>query len=124
MDVNSNNRLGHSSVRGGVYWEDETYNDRHSLLFIPAHFDIRRPAVIVVFFHGNQALLERDVSRRQEVPRQIAESGLNAVLVAPQFASDALDSSAGHFWERGAFRRYLDEAATRLAHFYGRKTRS
>ena len=119
LDVNSNNRLGHTSVRGGVYWEDETYNDRHTLLFIPARFDIRRPAVIVVFFHGNQALLERDVSQRQEVPRQIAESGLNAVLVAPQLASDALDSSAGHFWEEGGFRRYLDEAAARLAHLYG-----
>src|SRR4029079_14934523 len=96
LNVNSNNRLGQASARGGVHWEDETYNDRHTLLFIPARFDIRRPAVIVVYFHGNQALLERDVSRRQEVPRQIAESGLNAVLVAPQFASDALDSSPGH----------------------------
>src|SRR5438876_363637 len=27
LDVNSNNRLGHSSVRGGVYWEDQTYSD-------------------------------------------------------------------------------------------------
>ena len=39
--------------------------------------------------------------------------------MAPQFASDALDSSAGHFWEPGFFRRYLGEAATRLAQLYG-----
>ena len=39
---------------------------------------------------------------RQQVPRQVAQSGLNAVLVAPQFAVDALDSTAGQFREPGA----------------------
>jgi hypothetical protein len=119
LDVNSNNRLGHTSVRGGVYWEDETYSDRRSLLFIPTGFSLRRPSLMIVFFHGNQSTLQRDVNDRQRVPAQIAASGLNAVLVAPQFAVDALDSSPGHFWEAGAFRRYLDEAATRLAELYG-----
>src|SRR5262249_3620504 len=56
---------------------------------------------------------------RQQVPAQIAASGLNAVLVAPQFAVDALDSSPGRFWEPGAFRRYLDEAAEQLARLSG-----
>jgi hypothetical protein len=54
----------------------------------------------------------------------VAESGLNAVLVAPQFAVNALDSSAGHFYEPGAFRRFLEEAGKRLARLHGdRKAR-
>jgi hypothetical protein len=119
LDVEQDGRRGHTARGGSVYWEDTTYSDRRSLLFIPKGFDPSRPGLIVVFFHGNEATLERDVWRRQEVPRQVAQSGLNAVLVAPQFAVDALDSSAGHFWEPGAFRRFLKEAAERLARLHG-----
>ena len=91
LDVADGERHGHSTVRGGTYWEDQTYSDQRVLLHIPKGFDPRRPALMVVFFHGNEATLERDVRNRQAVPRQITESGLNAVLVAPQFAVNALE---------------------------------
>jgi hypothetical protein len=119
FDVEKEGRRGHTSPRGGVYWEDATYSDRRVLLHIPRGFDPSRPGLIVVYFHGNAATLERDVQRRQQVPRQVAQSGLNAVLVAPQFAVNALDSSAGRFYEPGAFRRFVEEAAVRLAHLHG-----
>jgi hypothetical protein len=119
IDVIEGNRLGHTSPRGGVYWEDQTYSDRRALLYIPRGFDPRRPALMVVFFHGNEATLTRDVRNRQAVPRQLAESGLNAVLVAPQFAVNALDSSAGRFWEPGVFPEFLKEATERLTELYG-----
>jgi hypothetical protein len=44
---------------------------------------------------------------------------VNAVLVAPQFAVNAADSSAGKFWEPNGFKRFLDEAAIQLARMYG-----
>jgi hypothetical protein len=119
LDAKDGHRRGHTSARGGVYWEDETYSDRRTLLYVPPGFDLKRPAAIVVFFHGNQAILARDVVDRQQVPRQLAESSLNAVLVAPQFAVDALDSSAGGFWQDGGFLRYLREAALHLARLQG-----
>jgi len=119
IDVIEGDRLGHTSPRGGVYWEDQAYSDRRSLLYIPRGFDPRRPALMVVFFHGNEATLTRDVRNRQQVPRQLAESGLNAVLVAPQFAVNALDSSSGRFWEPGVFPEYLKEATERLTELYG-----
>ena len=46
---------------------------------------------------------------------------MNAVLVAPQFALDALNSSAGNFWTPGDFARFLDEAASRMAELYGKE---
>ena len=73
------------------------------------HFDARKPGVIVVFFHGNGATLERDVRDRQMVPQQISDSGVNAVLLAPQLAVDAADSSAGKFWQPGGLKRFVDE---------------
>ena len=52
---------------------------------------------------GNNATLSRDVIARQQIVRQLSDSGLNAVLVAPQLALDAQDSSAGRFWSAGGF---------------------
>jgi hypothetical protein len=119
MNISEGGRRGHRTPFNRVYWEDETYNDPRVLLHIPRGFDIKRPAVMVLFFHGHGATLERDVHLRQEVPRQISESGVNAILVAPQLAVDARDSSPGKFWEPGAVRRFLAEAATKLARLQG-----
>ena len=41
------------------------------------------------------------------------------MLVAPQFAINAADSSAGKFWEPNGFKRFLDEAALEPAGMNG-----
>lgn len=115
LDAHEGARKGHTSPRGGVYWEDKTYADKRVLLSVPAGFTLDKPVRIILFLHGNEARLDRDVRDRQHVPRQVAASKLNAVLVAPQFAVDALDSSAGHFWEQGFLREFLTETAVRVA---------
>ncbi len=124
LDVDENGRLGHSSPRGGVLWEDQTYNDRHVLLAAAPDFDPNAPGAMVVYFHGNHATLTRDVVERQQTPRQLAQSNLNAVLVAPQMAVDARDSSAGNFWRPGAFAEFLDEAEAKLAALYPHASRA
>lgn len=119
LDHADGDRKGHVSPRdGSVHWEDETFRDNRVLLHFPKGFDIRKPALIVVFFHGNGATLSRDVLDRQQIAAQVASSGLNAVLVAPQFAVDAADSSAGRFWQRGEFGKFIAETATKLAAQY------
>ncbi len=119
LDDSENGRRGHTSPRGGVHLAEEAYSDRNSLLYIPKGFVLSPRALIVVFLHGNNVRLMRDVYQRQRIPQQLAASRLNAALVAPQFALDIADSSAGNFWRPGAFRRYLDEAAGQLAALYG-----
>jgi hypothetical protein len=96
-----------------------SYHDRRVLLHIPKGFDASRPGVMVLFFHGHRATLERDVRDRQQVPTQISASGMNAVLVAPQFAVDAADSSVGRFSQPGAVARFVAEAADKLARLHG-----
>ena len=118
LNISKGDRKGHRS-NGRVYWQDETYSDNRVLLHVPETFDARKPGVIVVFFHGNGATLERDVRDRQLVPQQISDSGVNAVLLAPQFAVNAADSSAGKFWQPGGFKRFIDESAGHLARLYG-----
>ncbi len=119
LNAGEQGHRGHVNFRGHVLWESETFSDDRVLLHIPSGFDPTRPAVIVVFFHGHGANLARDVRDRQQVPAQITGAGANAVLVAPQFAVDAPDSSAGKFWEPNGFKRFLDEAAVKLAKMYG-----
>ena len=119
LNVSNGDRRGHRSYSGRVFWQDETFNDNRVLMHVPEHFDANKPGVIVVFFHGNGATLERDVRDRQRVPQQISESGANAVLLAPQLAVDAADSSAGKFWQPGALKRFINESADHLAKLYG-----
>jgi len=99
--------------------EGRSYSDNHVLLTVPPGFDANRPSVMIVFFHGHGATLARDVRDRQKLPDQIAASGVNAVLVAPQFAFDARDSNPGKFSDPGGFKRFLDEAALQLAKLHG-----
>ena len=115
VNVNDGERKGHRSWRGGVYWVNETYGDNRVLMHIPKGYNANKPGVMIVFFHGHRATLERDVWKRQQVPEQISAAGINAVLVAPQFAVDAADSSPGKFANPGAFARFLDESAKQLA---------
>ena len=119
LNISKGDRRGHRSYGGRVYWQDETYNDNRVLMHVPENFDVRKPGVIVVFFHGNGATLERDVRDRQLVPQQISESGVNAVLLAPQLAVDAANFSAGKFWQPGGLKRFVTESADHLARLYG-----
>jgi len=119
LNVSKGDRRGHRSYSGRVFWQDETYNDSRVLVHVPERFDVRKPGVIVVFFHGNGATLERDVRDRQLVPQQITDSSANAVLLAPQMAVDAADSSAGKFWQPGGLKRFMEESADHLARLTG-----
>ena len=119
LNVEEDGRRGHKTPFGRLYWEDETYSDRRVLLHIPKGFNVKKPSVMIVYFHGHGATLRRDVLRRQRLPAQITASGVNAVLVAPQLAVNAADSSAGKFWEPGAFGRFVAEAAQKLAELHG-----
>jgi hypothetical protein len=119
FDVFYDGRFGRRGARGHVYWENETYTDPRVLLHIPKGFDIRKPAVMVVFFHGHGAKIDRDVRDRQQVAAQITRSEANAVIVAPQFAVDAADSAPGAFWEPGFFDEFLSEASEQLSIMLG-----
>ncbi len=109
----------HRTASGRFYREAQTFADNRVLLHIPPGFDLRRPGVIVVYLHGHGADLEHDVVLRQRLPEQITQSGANALLVAPQFAVKAANSSIGKLWQSGGMARLLDEAARNLAALHG-----
>lgn len=115
FEVNDNGRRGHNSPRGGLLWEDITYSDNRVLLAMPDNFNGHHNPTLIVFLHGNEATLERDVLERQQVPAQIISANTNAFLVAPQFASDALDSNVGNFAEKKYFAKFIKESAVQAS---------
>ena len=118
MDVDDNGRLGHSSPAAASTGRTRPTATAACCLRRRSRSTRPRPGVIIVFFHGNNATLSRDVIARQQIVRQLSDSGLNAVLVAPQLAVDAQDSSAGRFWSAGGFASFLGEAQSKLGELY------
>ena len=119
LDATQDGQIGHLSARGGFYAAQTTYSDRRSLLHVGAGYRGSTRSLVVVFFHGNGATLTRDVMARQRVAEQFDASGVDGVLIAPQLAVDAWDSSAGHFWDSRFAPRYLNEAFSHLAPMSG-----
>ncbi|HKU99221.1 MAG TPA: hypothetical protein VJR58_28260 [Vineibacter sp.] len=112
----------------GIEGPAGVFDDARTLLHVTPDFDPARPFVIVVFFHGWCATLTRraggsryHVVESYRLLDQVDDAGLNAVVVAPQFARDAdLDvvdtpGHPGRFAEPGGFARFLDEATARIA---------
>ncbi len=120
LDVVNGERRGHTSLRGGVYWEDLTYSDRRVLLSIPRGFDIRRPALIVVYFHGNL----RDAHPRRARPPAGAAPARGVRASTPCWwrrnspSTRSIHRAAGS-GSRACSREFLDEAAGKLARLHG-----
>lgn len=104
---------------GDRYPEPDHYADPSVLFHVPPGFDRTKPFRLVVFFHGHQSALERDVVGRIGLIRQVDASGANVILIAPQLAKDAIDSHPGKLIRPGALKRMLDEAAGVLARALG-----
>ncbi len=115
----------------GVEGPVGVFDDTRSLLHVTPHFDPNRPFVVIAFFHGWCATLTHRIGGHRyhvvetyRLIEQVDDSGLNAVVVAPQFARDAdadvvaMPGHPGRFSEPGAFARFVDEAT---AHIAGRR---
>jgi hypothetical protein len=99
----------------GAWVRDDTV-----IVFVPSHYRYREEEGIaaLVHFHGHNTTAERAITAH-ELREQLADSRQNAILVVPQLAVMAPDSSCGKLEAPGAFARLLDEAiatASREAH--------
>lgn len=85
------------------------------LVFVPRH---HRPAAngtvsFVVHFHGHNTTAERAIAAHQ-LREQVDDSKQNAILVVPQLAVMAADSSAGRHETPGTFARMLNDVLVGL----------
>jgi hypothetical protein len=87
------------------------YRDDTVIVFVPEHFRFREPegAAVLVHFHGHNTTAERAIDAHA-LREQLAESKQNAILVVPQLAVLAADSSCGKLEAPGGLLRLLREA--------------
>jgi hypothetical protein len=111
----------HTTGDGTVLSEDPHYTDDRVLFHLPANFDPAQPIEILVFFHGHGSEIERSVAQDLDLPKQIDQSKRNMVLIAPQLAREAPDSSPGKLGQPDGLKNLLDEAARVLAERSGAK---
>jgi len=104
----------HTNRYGVRFPEKEHYSDGSVLFHVPPHFDPDRPFALVVFFHALDTNIRR-TDTDYDIAGQVNACGKNFVLVMPQLAKDAADSSPGKFFRPDAFRAFMDEAAGALA---------
>lgn len=98
------------------------HRDPTVLVFVPHH---HRPGPggqihLVVHFHGHNSTAERAIAAHQ-LREQLFDSKQNAILVVPELAVLAPDSSAGKLETPGAFGRLIDDVLATLA---GREARN
>lgn len=87
------------------------HQDSTVIAFIPHHHRVARDASVsvVVHFHGHHTTAERAITAHQ-LKEQLFESKQNAILLVPQLAVMAADSSAGKLESNGGLGRMVAEA--------------
>jgi hypothetical protein len=100
--------------------EKDHYRDNSVLFHVPPQFDPNKPFSYVVFFHGNRTEV-RQALKDYRFDDQINRSGKNVILVLPQLAKNAADSSPGRFAKRNAFQAFMQEVSLVLSQKLGKK---
>ncbi|MBF0295013.1 MAG: hypothetical protein HQL96_07460 [Magnetococcales bacterium] len=111
----------HTTGAGDLFPESPHYRDDRVLIHLPPTFQPRKPFAILVFFHGHGAEIHRTLVEEMELLRQVNASGRNLVLVAPQMALEAADSSPGKLWRPLGFARLLGDVNRVLHNRMGKK---
>jgi hypothetical protein len=98
--------LEHAPFAGGGAYHDDTV-----LVFVPASYRFRpdEGVAALVHFHGHNTTAELAMTAHA-LREQLADSKQNAVLVVPQLAVLAADSSCGKLESPGGLARLLAEA--------------
>ena len=96
------------------------YRDDTVIVFVPAHFRYgdEEGMAVLVHFHGHNTIADRAL-RAHELREQLSDSRQNAVLVVPQLAVLAADSSCGKLESPGGLERLLSEAVSASARVAG-----
>jgi len=90
------------------------YVDDRVLVHVTPHRPQGGPPVVVLYLHGHNADLVRDVIGRRRVIDQVNASGRNVILVAPQMAWRAVDSHPGKLGRDGGALKLVNAAVAAL----------
>ncbi|MBF0152680.1 MAG: hypothetical protein HQL64_02940 [Magnetococcales bacterium] len=111
----------HTVSGRSLYPESPHYRDNRVLLHLPPAFDPDSPFQILLFFHGHHSEIWRTLVKEMALLEQINATNRNLVLVAPQLALDAADSSPGKLYRPKGVSNMLGDLSRVLTKELGRK---
>ncbi len=103
---------GHT-YEGKSYPADVHYSDRTVAIFVPKGFRPADATDLVFYFHGWRNNVD-DTFAKFRVAEQLAESGVNAVLVLAEGPKNAPDSFGGKLEETGVFASLVSDVLSTL----------
>lgn len=95
------------------YSTADHYNDNHVLIIAPKHLKADQKVDLIFWFHGWHNNVDSAAAYYQ-LTRQLASSGMNAVLVLPEAAKDAADSYGGKLEKTGVFKSLVGDVLQEL----------
>lgn len=104
---------GYTTKKGEHFPADPHYADRSVGIVVPAGYRKGEAIDFVVHFHGHRNNVA-NVLTQFDLPRQLRQSGRNAILVVPQGAKDAPDEACGRLEEENGLRNLLNDVAALL----------
>jgi hypothetical protein len=114
----SRDELGTTLVLGVPYapFAGVGYGDDTVLVFVPERYRFRAEEGVpaLVHFHGHNSTAERAIAAHA-LREQLVDSRQNAILVVPQLAVMAADSSCGRLESPGGFGRMLASSLSTAA---------
>lgn len=102
-------QLMHTVSEMVSYPESPHYQDNRVLIHLPPTFQPDRPFEIFLFFHGHHTELNRTLVEEMALLQQLNAVGRNLVVVAPQMALDAADSSPGKFYRSQGVQKMIQD---------------
>jgi hypothetical protein len=93
------------------------YHDDTVIVFVPSHYRYApdEGVATLVHMHGHSTTAERAMESHQ-LREQVVDSKQNALLIVPQLAVMATDSSCGHLETQGGLVNLLGEVIATSAH--------
>lgn len=98
---------------GRNYPAEKHYSDSSVAAFIPKGFRATGAVDFVVHIHGWWSNIDTVLSRYL-LPRQLVESGKNAILIVPEGPRNAPDSFGGKLEDPGGLKIFIDDVADAL----------
>jgi hypothetical protein len=96
-----------------LYNATDHYSDSSVIIIIPENFNVKKKADLIFWFHGWNNNIDSALIR-YGLSRQIAESGVNAVLVLAETAKDAPDSYGGKLEQVHTFNKLVKDVLQKL----------
>jgi len=92
---------------------DSKFNDNSCLVYVPKHFNKNKTWHFFLWFHGSTNNIQITIEQFK-LREQLILSGVNAIIIMPEAAKNALESYAGNWEQANNFNYFMEDVKLKL----------